>query len=120
MGWMTNLQNARQARAWEKSRSAVIEKIGVDLIKNDSAVKNRAREVFKEIDTDGNGQIDDAEQNSAMEKMGVTLTKKELDDMMTEADEDGDHLIDIDEFVALISAEVKRYNRARSKFCVVM
>ena len=76
-------------KAWEKSRAAIVEKIGMDILKDAAAVSNRAREVFKEIDTDGNGKIDEAELQSAMGSLGVKLSKKEVVAMMMEADEDG-------------------------------
>ena len=66
-----------------------MEKVGQDNLNDDEKVKSRAREVFEEMDTDGNKGIDESELKEAMAKMGVELTNKEVKKMMQEADEDG-------------------------------
>ena len=75
-------------KAWAKSRSAILEKVGKENLNDDNKVKSRAKEVFEEIDTDGNKVIDEHELKEAMAKMGVELTTKEVKKMMQEADED--------------------------------
>jgi len=97
----------------------MVEKIGLNNLEDMGKVKDRAKAIFKEIDTDGNGQIDVAEMGQAMKILGVTLTNTELSTMMTEADADGDMLIDCDEFVDLCCEEVKRYKRVTTSFCTV-
>ena len=76
-------------KAWAKSREAMMNKIGLDNLKDPAKVESRAKEVFAEIDTDGNQKIDKPELTKAMINMGVTLKEKEVKDMMNEADEDG-------------------------------
>lgn len=48
------------------------------------------RAAFKIFDRDGNGSIDAKELKYAMQNLGEKLTDKELQDMMREADVDGD------------------------------
>jgi calmodulin len=48
------------------------------------------RAAFKIFDRDGNGLIDGKELKFAMQNLGEKLTDKELQDMMREADVDGD------------------------------
>lgn len=48
------------------------------------------RAAFKIFDRDGNGSIDAKELKYAMQNLGEKLTEKELQDMMREADVDGD------------------------------
>ena len=48
------------------------------------------RAAFKIFDRDGNGSIDAKELKFAMQNLGEKLTEKELQDMMREADVDGD------------------------------
>jgi len=97
----------------------MMERIGEDKLKDASAVDGRARAIFKEIDSDGNNQIDPAELKAAMASMGVTLKEKEVKAMMEEADEDGDGFIDIEEFANLVKAEVDRWLK-KSMLCVVL
>jgi len=63
------------------------------------------REAFKCIDLDGNGYISRDELRDAVKKIMSTDKKLSIDDveeMMTEADEDGNGLIDFDEFVRIL------------------
>ena len=61
----------------------------MDKLNNEGVIRKAACDVFKEIDSDGNGKIDPGELKDAMSKMGVKLTAKEVDRMMIEADQDG-------------------------------
>jgi len=94
-----------------------MEKIGTENLKDTNLVEKRAKEVFAEIDSDGNGKIDGPELKQAMSRMGVTLKTKEVEFMIKEADEDGDMLVDQDEFVNLIKTEVVNYQQVASAAC---
>ncbi|KAK3581947.1 hypothetical protein CHS0354_007072 [Potamilus streckersoni] len=59
------------------------------------------RGAFQIFDRDGNGYIDAKELRTAMKNLGEALTDKELDDMMKEADVDGDGKINYEEFVKI-------------------
>lgn len=61
------------------------------------------RAAFKIFDRDGNGSIDAKELKYAMQNLGEKLTDKELQDMMREADVDGDGKINYEEFVKIWS-----------------
>ena len=65
-------------KAWRRSREQLIEKIGKDKLNDETAIRASAKSIFKEIDTDGNGKIDDEELKAAMGCMGVQLSKKEI------------------------------------------
>ncbi|ESW10348.1 hypothetical protein PHAVU_009G201700 [Phaseolus vulgaris] len=58
--------------------------------------------VFKYFDRDGNGFITAAELAGAMAKMGQPLTYRELREMITEADTDGDGVISFNEFATVM------------------
>ena len=64
-------------------------KVGKDILSDAEKVKERANEIFAEIDTDGNLQIDATELKAGMAKLGIALTGKEVKAMMEEADQDG-------------------------------
>ena len=68
----------------------------------------KSKQIFDEMDTDGDKNIDPAELKEAMGKAGINLTKKEVQEMIAEADADGDELIDLGEFQALMRAEVRK------------
>lgn len=48
-----------------------------------------AQSVFNDFDRDKNGKIDDSELGTALRMLGLNPTKKEIDDMMQEVDNDG-------------------------------
>ncbi|KAH8407017.1 hypothetical protein KR222_004144, partial [Zaprionus bogoriensis] len=61
------------------------------------------REAFKIFDRDEDGFISPAELRFVMVNLGEKLTDEEIDDMIREADFDGDGLINYEEFVYMIT-----------------
>uniref|UniRef100_A0A8P0NV50 EF-hand calcium-binding domain-containing protein 11 n=2 Tax=Canis lupus familiaris TaxID=9615 RepID=A0A8P0NV50_CANLF len=69
---------------------------------------------FKEIfslldkdvfDKDGNGYISAVELHHVMTNSGVKLTDEEVDEMIKEADTDGDGRVNYEEFVQMVTAK---------------
>ncbi|GAB2281873.1 Probable calcium-binding protein cml16 [Dionaea muscipula] len=60
-------------------------------------------EIFRIFDRDGNGVITPAELAGTMAKMGQPLTYKELTEMITEADTNGDGVISFNEFASIMA-----------------
>ena len=65
-------------------------------------------ETFKVFDRDGNGLISAAELRHVMTNLGEKLTDEEVDEMIREADIDGDGQINYEEFVMLMTKSVMR------------
>jgi len=66
------------------------------------AVEDDIRLAFQTFDLDGNGEIDRNELKQVMEKLGEPLTDEEVAAMIAEADQDGDGLINFEEFAAVM------------------
>ena len=62
--------------------------------KQSSSKETDLRRAFEIFDADGNGTIDKNELRQAMERLGERLTDADLDQMMNEADTDGNGEID--------------------------
>ena len=62
-------------------------------------------EAFKVFDKDGNGFISAAELRHIMTNLGEKLTDEEVDEMIREADIDGDGQINYEEFVKMMMAK---------------
>lgn len=60
---------------------------------------------FKAFDRDGNGYISPQELHHVMANLGDDLTAKEIDEMVREADVDGDGRISWEEFKNLMMPE---------------
>ena len=60
---------------------------------------------FKVFDRDGNGQISAAELRLVMNNLGEKLTDEEVDELIREADVDGDGHINYEEFVRIMMAK---------------
>ena len=59
-------------------------------IKNDTNREEEIREAFRVFDNDGNDFISAAELRHLMSNLGVTITDKEVDEMIREANIHGD------------------------------
>merc|ERR1712224_780976 len=62
-------------------------------------------EAFKVFDKDGNGFISAAELRHIMTNLGEKLTDEEVDEMIREADIDGDGQINYEEFVKMMMSQ---------------
>ena len=65
----------------------------------DTDSEEEIREAFRVFDKDGNGFISAAELRHVMTNLGEKLTDEEVDEMIREADIDGDGQVNYKEFV---------------------
>lgn len=63
------------------------------------------KEAFKVFDRNGDGTVSRAEFRHVMTSLGEALTDQEVDEMIGEADLDGDGNIDYSEFVAMMTKQ---------------
>jgi len=68
----------------------------------DADPEDELREAFKLFDKDGSGTISTSELREVMKSLGEQLTNGEVEEMMREADVDGDGQIDFNEFVKMM------------------
>jgi len=71
----------------------------------DTDTEEELIEAFKVFDRDGNGFISAAELRHLMTNLGEKLTDEEVDEMIREADVDGDGQINYEEFVKMMMAK---------------
>merc|ERR1712010_59531 len=90
----------KQYETMRVAKQALMAKIGH--FSNQEELAARAQEVFLEFDTDGSGKIDTAELKAALAQLGQSVKEEELLKMIAEIDEDGDGLIDPDEWRHLV------------------
>ena len=62
----------------------------------ESDTEEEIREAFKVFDKDGNGFISASELRTVMTSLGEKLTDEEVDEMIHEADTDGDGQVNYD------------------------
>ena len=60
------------------------------------------RRAFRTLDKDCNGYITAKELREVMAKLGEKLTMKEVEELVSDSDTNGDGRIDIDEFVVMM------------------
>ncbi|KAF3935067.1 Calmodulin [Dactylellina cionopaga] len=65
-------------------------------------IEKELRSAFNVFDTDKTGTIDAKELRNVMKALGEDLTDDQIDDMIREADKDGNGTIDFDEFKAIM------------------
>ncbi|XP_071722374.1 calmodulin-6-like [Rutidosis leptorrhynchoides] len=71
----------------------------------DTNYEKELKEAFRVFDKDQNGFISATELNHVMMNLGQKLNKQEVDQMIQEADIDGDGQINFNEFVRLMMAK---------------
>ncbi|KAJ2044017.1 hypothetical protein H4S04_006453 [Coemansia sp. S16] len=71
----------------------------------DNNEEEELKEAFRVFDKDGNGFISAAELRHALTNLGEKLTQEEVDEMIQEADVNGDGQIDYDEFVKMMRGD---------------
>lgn len=70
----------------------------------DTDTQEELIEAFKVFDRDGNGLISAAELRHVMTNLGEKLTDEQVDEMIREADIDGDGHINYEQFVRMMMA----------------
>lgn len=71
----------------------------------DTDSEEELREAFRVFDKDGNGHISAIELRTVMTTLGEKLTDEEVDEMIHEADLDGDGQVNYEEFVRMMTAK---------------
>ena len=70
----------------------------------DTDVELELKNAFNIIDLDVNGRINAAELKRLFDASGAKVTDEEVEEMIREADLDGDGLIDLDEFKRVVAS----------------
>ena len=70
-----------------------------------SPLIQRLIHTFRVFDKDGNGYISVAELRHVMTNLGEKLTDEEVDEMIREADIDGDGQVNYEEFVTMMTSK---------------
>merc|ERR1719355_49743 len=73
----------------------------------DTDTEEELIEAFKVFDRDGNGFISAAELRHVMTNLGEKLTDEDVDEMIREADVDGDGQVSYEEFVKMAMRKMK-------------
>ncbi len=71
----------------------------------DTDTEEELIEAFKVFDRDGNGYITSLELRMVMSNLGEELSTEDIEDMIKEADIDGDGQIDYEEFVKMMMSK---------------
>ncbi|KAL8153707.1 hypothetical protein V2J09_011467 [Rumex salicifolius] len=84
-------------------------KIMAAKLQESADTEEELKEAFKVFDKDQNGFISPTELRQVMMNLGEKLTDEEVEQMITEADLDGDGLVNYDEFVKMMTSSPLRF-----------
>ncbi|KAI6040790.1 calmodulin-like protein [Pisolithus marmoratus] len=71
----------------------------MELMTRDTDGEKEMREAFNVFDVDGNGYVSAAELQQVMTRLGERLTRADVEEMIREADTNGDGEISLEEFI---------------------
>eukprot|EP01088_Endostelium_zonatum_P004444 TRINITY_DN15695_c0_g1_i1.p1 TRINITY_DN15695_c0_g1~~TRINITY_DN15695_c0_g1_i1.p1 ORF type:complete len:150 (-),score=44.69 TRINITY_DN15695_c0_g1_i1:98-547(-) len=71
----------------------------------DSEGEEEIRDAFKVFDKEGNGSISAAELRHVLTHLGEKLSEEEVDELIREADVDGDGQINYEEFIKMMTSK---------------
>ncbi|KAL8162289.1 hypothetical protein V2J09_013778, partial [Rumex salicifolius] len=63
------------------------------------------KETFEHFDTDNSGYIDAKEMRIAIRELGSEMTEEQIEQLFADADDDGNGLLDFDEFCYIMTAK---------------
>jgi calmodulin len=72
--------------------------------------------IFDSLDEDGGGTLDVAELRNAFTQMGIELTDAEFDEVILEADADGNGELDFEEFKTVLDNRIKHDNEGQGDY----
>ena len=75
------------------------------MAESENSETDEIKTAFAIFDKDGNGYISSAELRHVMTNLGEKLTDEEVDEMIREADIDGDGQVNYEEFVAMMTSK---------------
>ncbi|KAK3091869.1 hypothetical protein FSP39_023253 [Pinctada imbricata] len=81
----------------------------------DTDSEEELREAFRVFDKDGNGFISAAELRHVMTNLGEKLTDEEVDEMIKEADLDGDGMVNYEGTLLLVPIELSLHAGSENK-----
>ena len=110
----------RRFKHWQRTRKAMVEKIGTEALNDAQKLKAKVEEIFKEFDKDGSRGIDENELRQGMKELGITLNDEEVKTMLKDADSDDDGFIQLEEFETVVQAQVSTWKKSQSKICSIL
>lgn len=81
---------------------------------DDEAAEAEYKEAFARFDADGSGDISPEELRQALHQLNLGLDDDDIEQMIVEADQDGDGSIDYEEFVRMMKAKKTMLDMARA------
>lgn len=82
---------------------------------NEKALIVEARSIFHEFDKDKNGVISSQEMGTALRMLGLNPTMKEVQNMINEIDQNGDGMVDFDDFLTFLRRSYKKPDEVKTE-----
>jgi len=111
--WMTIDEVGKAATAQRKGQYmtgavAMLAALGIDDDTSDENLRELAIRSFEFFDDDASGRLTSVELQQSFAKMGLEMDMEQVKILIDEIDEDGDGMVDVEEFVTMVSKEVHR------------
>jgi Ca2+-binding EF-hand superfamily protein len=105
----------KRYRSWKKARQGIVSSI--ENINDELKLKSQIEQLFVNMDVDESQGIDANELRIGMKGIGIELSDVQANELLNEADADGDGFVDYNEFEFVIMNQIMCYKRDQAPLC---
>ncbi|EKX48336.1 hypothetical protein GUITHDRAFT_105943 [Guillardia theta CCMP2712] len=103
---------AEESKKSKKNANAMLRALGLHDEKDLTKLRDQAVRVFRQFDDDNSGKLTASEIKEAFENLGMSISLKEVRAMIDMIDDNGDGMVDEEEFCTLVFKSIREWRDA--------
>jgi Ca2+-binding EF-hand superfamily protein len=105
----------KRYKSWKKARKGIVD--ALENVNDELKLKVQIENIFQRFDSDGSQGIDATELHAGMKTIGISLTTDQANELLREADADGDGYVQYEEFEFVIMNQIMCWKRENAPLC---